>query len=514
MSSGLPDVRDIGGSRISVLQMSAAEAKTFFLKDDSYSNMDFPSYINFDSLLSEIDTFLVGKNFIELRSKTIRDSDSVNHTLFTNKDGRYAWRPLELIHPVLYVELLRKITDPDSWQSIIDRFGLFATNDNIDCLSMPVESTGDEKDKAEQISQWWHEVEQKSIELALDYSYLIKTDITNCYGSIYTHSIAWSMHERAVAKTNRQDKTLIGNQIDWHIQDMRQGQTNGIPQGSVLMDFIAEMVLGYADMQLTNRLAAESIDGYKILRYRDDYRVFVNNPRTGERIIKELTAVLIDLGLKLNPTKTKASSSVIKESIKSDKLDWIFREKFAKGLLKSLLILHDHATNHPSSGSLKVALSDYQKRLEKYKIINEPLLPMISVIVDIGFSSPATYPVITAILSKLINMIDDAKEKIRVIGRIRNRFTHIPNTGYLDIWLQRITLNIEKTIGYNEPICKVVAGEALELWNSDWITSTDLKKLIDPSKIIDPEKIGELDEVIGSEEVAVFTAKAQNQFPS
>jgi hypothetical protein len=29
------------------------------------------------------------------------------------------------------------------------------------------------------------------------------------------------------------------------MQGMNYGQTNGIPQGSVLMDFIAEMVLGF-----------------------------------------------------------------------------------------------------------------------------------------------------------------------------------------------------------------------------------------------------------------------------
>jgi hypothetical protein len=34
---------------------------------------------------------------------------------------------------------------------------------------------------------------------------------------------------------------------------MRHGQTNGIPQGSVLMDFIAEMVLGYADTLITKK---------------------------------------------------------------------------------------------------------------------------------------------------------------------------------------------------------------------------------------------------------------------
>jgi hypothetical protein len=43
------------------------------------------------------------------------------------------------------------------------------------------------------------------------------------------------------AKRNRSDKKSIGNIIDTAMQGMNYGQTNGIPQGSVLMDFIAEM---------------------------------------------------------------------------------------------------------------------------------------------------------------------------------------------------------------------------------------------------------------------------------
>jgi RNA-directed DNA polymerase len=146
------------------------------------------------------------------------------------------------------------------------------------------------------------ELEQRSIEFALDYGYLIQTDITDCYGSIYTHSIAWAIHGKDVAKQEKQNKSLIGNIIDSDIQDISYGQTNGIPQGSVLMDFIAEILLGYADSELSGKIEDCAITDYHILRYRDDYRVFINNPQDGERIVKLLTKVMIDLGLKLNPS--------------------------------------------------------------------------------------------------------------------------------------------------------------------------------------------------------------------
>ena len=115
---------------------------------------------------------------------------------------------------------------------VLARFKDFATNEKLRCLSIPIVSLSDQSDKAELVSHWWHVVEQRSIELSLDYEYLIESDITDCYGAIYTHSIAWALHTKAEAKKteNRENKALLGNIIDSHIQDMRHGQTNGIPQ--------------------------------------------------------------------------------------------------------------------------------------------------------------------------------------------------------------------------------------------------------------------------------------------
>ena len=85
----------------------------------------------------------------------------------------------------------------------------------------------------------------------MDYECLSHTDITDCYGAIYTHSTAWALHGKGFMKKPenrpRRNPALLGNIVDDHLQDMSHGQTNGIPQGSVLMDFVAEMVLGYAD---------------------------------------------------------------------------------------------------------------------------------------------------------------------------------------------------------------------------------------------------------------------------
>ena len=159
-----------------------------------------------------------------------------------------------MINPFLYVSLVHEITEKNRWRSVKKRFQIFSGNEKIKCVSYPVESLTVQKDKAEQVSSWWEKLEQRSVSLALDYEYLIRTDISDCYGSVYTHSIVWALHGKETAKRKRKDKSMIGNIIDKRIQDIRGGQTNGIPQGSVLMDFIAEIVLGYVDSKLSKRI--------------------------------------------------------------------------------------------------------------------------------------------------------------------------------------------------------------------------------------------------------------------
>src|SRR3989338_7976327 len=126
---------------------------------------------------------------------------------------------------------------------------------------------------------------------------------------------------------------------------MSYGQTNGIPQGSILMHFIAEMVLGYVDLELAEKLKVEKLGYYQIIRYRDDYRVFSNNPQDAELVVKNLTEILIGLGMRLNAQKTLVSHNVVRDSIKPDKLYWISNKKNTSVLQEQLLLIHELAQN-------------------------------------------------------------------------------------------------------------------------------------------------------------------------
>ncbi len=503
-------------SRRSILDLTYNEARTFLLKPESYCSLDLPPYIAFGDLINGVHQILDGKRLTDFKKKkqaNPRDHDDVNYTILHNKDGKYAWRPFQLIHPALYVSLVHAITEEDSWKLIRDRFQKFATNNKIRCLSLPVMSFSDEKDRAEQVSHWWNAVEQRSIELSLDYGYLIETDITDCYGAIYTHSIAWALHtkDEAKKKTNRNNPNLIGNVIDSHIQDMRHGQTNGIPQGSVLMDFIAEMVLGFADQALSERLQTKKdITDYRILRYRDDYRIFINSPQVGDEIVKLITETTADLGLKLSLPKTKMSNNIVRASIKSDKLAWMARKQSDENLQKHLLIIYGHATSFPNTGSLVIALNGYHKRVSKLTSLLSPQ-PLIAIVVDIAYRNPRTYPICAAILSKLLSFIANNDERLDIVKRIRKTFSQIPNTGHMQIWLQRVTFPLDRNIDYDETVCKLVVagntGNIRPLWNNDWISCPELKAAVNATKIVDTTTRDKIAQVISPKEVELFLSK-------
>ncbi|MCK4446726.1 MAG: RNA-directed DNA polymerase, partial [Candidatus Marinimicrobia bacterium] len=386
-----------------LIDLTNEEAKKHFLKGSSYFNADLPNYISFEQILSDVDTTLNGRYYFEFKAINPNDYSGVNYSFISNKDGKFAWRPLELIHPVIYVSLVNVICDPDNWKFITNRIAEFEYG-VVDCCSAPVMSLDDQKDVAKQITSWWQSVEQQSLIYSLEYSHLLHTDVIDCYGSLYTHSISWALHGIKTAKEKKNDNSLLGNIIDSHIRAGRYGQTNGISQGSVLMDFVAEIVLGFIDKQINDSLCGST--DFHILRYRDDYRIFTNSDDRAEEILKIISDKLRLVGMKLGASKTYLTRNVVEEAIKPDKLAGIDLQDLgldnAKTIQKQLLRLHKFGLQFPNSGALRRLVSEFHTKITKQTEAPDDLEVQVAIAVDIGFVSPSTFPAIAGILSHLI----------------------------------------------------------------------------------------------------------------
>lgn len=539
-----------------ITELKSYEAKQFFLMDDSYFKLRLPSYLNFEHTLNEINYLIGGRKTPDLFREINRFNndpkyheyddpryhENVSFEFYCNKSGIYSWRPYQLINPFLYVKLVSEITKPDNWEHLTERVKEFESQ-NIECFSIPFveyergfackgfDETSENPDiikgSLKPINNYPY-FEKKSIEMSLDYDYLFKTDIQNFYSSIYTHALSWAIHGKEDAFKHKDDNEYLGVSVDLLTRMMQNNTSNGIPQGSVLMDFLSEILLGYVDKILFQRIVQDKSRKikFKILRYRDDYRIFVNSANDGERIFKYLVEVLRSVGLRINGSKTTQTEKIIRNSIKEYKVQYIEATKEnlefsmtnnhfgTDQIYEFALRIYSLSEKYPNSHYLKKLLSlMYDKLARKlresydmYFLFEVPdWIAVVSVITDLLIRNPITTPDCIAVLSILFEFdiqegAFDKKEKEEFAKKIHKKFKHIPNSGYFEIWFQRFTIKQKFNIQFENPLCKAVNGEETEIWNNTWLKE-EFRKGLQFKKILMREKINQLEPIIDKDEI-------------
>lgn len=355
-----------------IFDLSADEALDFLMQNDRYVTTEMPEYLNFDPVLAfareHIADTSIDKCLKDINPENISDA---NYDIMLNKDGRYAVRVLSLSNPFLYYLLAREICTPEHWAAILDDFKVFGSAPHIQAVGIPVIPADKENfHKATTILNWWSRFEQMAVKLSLDYRYMFVTDITNCYGTIELQTV-----EKALSRKGTASEVDVKTDIVRILTMLRQGRNIGLPQGSTLYDIVAEIVLGYADMLLREALERDDItEGYEILRYRDDYKIFANDKDLLERISYKLQHVLEGLNLRLNSAKTRISDSIITDSIKPDKLAYIYNTPIYNnkkccdfdGIQKQLLFILQFGRQYPNCGQMRMLLSKLSTWIEEY----------------------------------------------------------------------------------------------------------------------------------------------------
>ena len=373
-----------------IFDLSADEALDFLMQNDRYVTTEMPEYLNFDPVLAfareHIADTSIDKCLKDINPENMSDA---NYDIMLNKDGRYAVRVLSLSNPFLYYLLAREICTPEHWAAILDDFKVFGSAPHIQAVGIPVIPADKENfHKATTILNWWNRFEQMAVKLSLDYRYMFVTDITNCYGTIELQTV-----EKALSRKGTASEVDVKTDIVRILTMLRQGRNIGLPQGSTLYDIVAEIVLGYADMLLREALERDGItEGYEIMRYRDDYKVFADDKDLLERISYKLQHVLEGLNLRLNSAKTRISDSIITDSIKPDKLAYIYNTPIYNnkkqcdfdGIQKQLLFILQFGRQYPNCGQMRMLLSKLSTWIEKHiekvaknrpEIVSKPLTP-------------------------------------------------------------------------------------------------------------------------------------------
>lgn len=134
-----------------------------------------------------------------------------------------------------------------------------------------------------------------NIELMSGKRYMVKTDISSCFPSMYSHALAWAIVGKDVAKQNINSNDWFNN-LDTVARNLKNRETHGFLIGPHASNILSEIILTAIDYQLKD---------YSFLRYIDDYTCYVESYEQAQAFIIDLSKCLRDFGLFINHKKTK-----------------------------------------------------------------------------------------------------------------------------------------------------------------------------------------------------------------
>jgi hypothetical protein len=149
------------------------------------------------------------------------------------------------------------------------------------------------------------------LELEKRFSLMGSLDVSKCFDSIYTHSIAWAVKEKFLVKDNITAITF-GSKFDDLMQKMNLNETNGICIGPEASRIFAEIIMAKVDenveLELSCKYDYKSGRDYECRRYVDNIYIFTNSPKILEEVHQSFAHKLREYNLHLNEGKSDVTS--------------------------------------------------------------------------------------------------------------------------------------------------------------------------------------------------------------
>lgn len=208
----------------------------------------------------------------------------------------YERRNIHITHPVPQALLAREIAD--NWVHV--QKWLSKQNFSEDEIVV-----SDQYERAiKGINFAVHRAKTGYLEATSDW--LVKTDITRFYPSIYTHSIAWAAYGKEKVKSSlKLYEGTLADRIDLLVRCCNRNQTVGIPIGPETSRIIAEIISSRIDFDFSASLPG--IPKQNIDRLQDDWTVGTRTLEGAENIISVISKCYRDYGLEINGSKTSVT---------------------------------------------------------------------------------------------------------------------------------------------------------------------------------------------------------------
>ncbi|MHB2247747.1 antiviral reverse transcriptase Drt3b [Pseudomonas fitomaticsae] len=159
------------------------------------------------------------------------------------------------------------------------------------------------------------------LRLEKKYSQFCSMDISKCFDSIYTHSVAWAVKTKEYTKRHIGIDGVFSDIFDLTMRCSNYNETAGIPIGPEVSRIFAEIIFQEIDEQIEKKLHAHGLKvdlDYSMRRYVDDYFIFTNSDSVSSQIAQTVEAECKAYKLNINEAKTlKAERPFITPKTKS-----------------------------------------------------------------------------------------------------------------------------------------------------------------------------------------------------
>lgn len=230
---------------------------------------------------------------------------------------------------------------------------------------------------------------------SLGYRFVLKTDISQFYENIYTHSITWALLSKDIAKkeymkknNEKSEQYYKADRLDCKIRAINNNETKGIPTGPLSSRVVSEIILSEVDRELRNKQ-------YKFRRYVDDYNFFFKDKISAESAISEIQNILYDYKLHINSNKTKILKFPfeINHNLNDELGKFDFKKENIINFFNKIYEFHLKGSKGALKYGLKVLTSEYIefKDKEKELIFSQ----LINILISYPYLSKYIYDIFT-----------------------------------------------------------------------------------------------------------------------
>ena len=267
-----------------------------FVLKNLVSNEFFPKELPPCFTTNLIGDVLSDEELNKLGETKFRDKDS-SPVIFSGYKSESSRRRFAIPNFINYVKLAKLISDNSD-----DIFNILKKTCDSS-LSAPVNKEPNSDEPYHKAVQSFHDSGIEIEKLYYNNKYELYLDISSFFDNIYTHSIAWAVEGKNVAKANH-SLNLLGNKLDKLVRVMNRNQTNGILIGNALSRIISEIILCNID-----GLIHKDLPNLKYKRFVDDYYIFTEKGYDIPNILSTIRKHLNTYELTINENKMQIIES-------------------------------------------------------------------------------------------------------------------------------------------------------------------------------------------------------------